>query len=48
MKVYKKSSKLNEVCYDIRGPVLSEAQRLEEEGYHVMKLNTGKPLCVRF
>ena len=48
MKVYKKSSKLNEVCYDIRGPVLSEAQRLEEEGYHVMKLNTGNPYVFGF
>ncbi len=48
MKVYTKSSKLDEVCYDIRGPVLSEAQRLEEEGYHVMKLNTGNPYVFGF
>jgi len=38
-----KSSKLNEVCYDIRGPVLREARRLEEEGYRILKLNIGNP-----
>ncbi|MBN1603482.1 MAG: pyridoxal phosphate-dependent aminotransferase [Chitinispirillaceae bacterium] len=39
----KKSSKLDNVLYDIRGPVLDEAMRLEEEGYQVLKLNTGNP-----
>ena len=39
----RKSSKLEKVCYDIRGPVLEEAQRLEEEGHRVMKLNIGNP-----
>jgi len=39
----KKSNKLAEVCYDIRGPVLKEAQRLEEEGHTVLKLNIGNP-----
>ena len=38
-----KSSKLDNVCYDIRGPVLEEAHRLEEEGHRVMKLNIGNP-----
>ncbi len=38
-----KSSKLADVCYDIRGPVLEEAHRLEEEGHRVMKLNIGNP-----
>lgn len=38
-----KSHKLDEVCYDIRGPVLREAQRLEEEGHKVIKLNIGNP-----
>ncbi len=38
-----KSSKLSEVCYDIRGPVLAEANRLEEEGHRIMKLNIGNP-----
>lgn len=39
----KKSSKLDNVLYDIRGPVLEEAQRLEEEGHQILKLNTGNP-----
>ncbi len=39
----KKSSKLENVCYDIRGPVLKEAKRLEEEGNKVLKLNIGNP-----
>ncbi|MFW6362227.1 MAG: pyridoxal phosphate-dependent aminotransferase [Spirochaeta sp.] len=38
-----KSNKLAEVCYDIRGPVLREARRLEEEGYRILKLNIGNP-----
>lgn len=41
MKYIKKSSKLDNVCYDIRGPVLDEARRLEEEGYNIYKLNIG-------
>lgn len=36
-----KSHKLSGVCYDIRGPVLEEAKRLEEEGYNILKLNIG-------
>lgn len=43
MYTIKKSSKLDNVLYDIRGPVLDEAMRLEEEGYQVLKLNTGNP-----
>lgn len=39
----RKSAKLEDVCYDIRGPVLREAQRLEEEGHKVFKLNIGNP-----
>ena len=39
----KKSSKLDNVLYDIRGPVLDEAKRLEDEGCRVIKLNTGNP-----
>ena len=38
-----KSSKLDEVCYEIRGPVLREAHRLEEEGHRIVKLNIGNP-----
>ena len=43
MDFIKKSIKLNNVCYDIRGPVLDEAARLEEEGYNILKLNIGNP-----
>ena len=38
-----KSTKLADVCYEIRGPVLAEAHRLEEEGHRVLKLNLGNP-----
>ncbi|MCG8673745.1 MAG: aminotransferase, partial [Pseudomonadales bacterium] len=38
-----KSEKLEGVCYDIRGPVLNEAKRLEEEGHRIIKLNIGNP-----
>lgn len=38
-----KSHKLDHVCYDIRGPVLKEAKRLEEEGNKIIKLNIGNP-----
>jgi alanine-synthesizing transaminase len=38
-----KSTKLENVCYDIRGPVLKEAKRIEEEGFRVIKLNIGNP-----
>ena len=41
MDYIKKSLKLENVCYDIRGPVLEEATRLEEEGYNIYKLNIG-------
>ena len=37
------SSKLNNVCYDIRGPVLKHAKRMEEEGHKILKLNIGNP-----
>lgn len=43
MKPINKSSKLDNVCYDIRGPVLKEAKRLEEEGNKIIKLNIGNP-----
>jgi len=38
-----KSNKLKQVCYDIRGPILQEAKRLEEEGHSITKLNIGNP-----
>ncbi|HOV63708.1 MAG TPA: pyridoxal phosphate-dependent aminotransferase [Spirochaetia bacterium] len=43
MREFKKSKKLDGVCYDIRGPVLAEAKRLEEEGLRIIKLNIGNP-----
>ena len=41
MKTFLKSDKLNNVCYDIRGPVLELASRMEEEGQKIIKLNIG-------
>jgi alanine-synthesizing transaminase len=38
-----KSRKLENVCYDIRGPVLEQAKRMEEEGFSIIKLNIGNP-----
>ncbi|WP_444996040.1 pyridoxal phosphate-dependent aminotransferase [Aliikangiella sp. IMCC44359] len=43
MKPIMRSNKLHGVCYDIRGPVLEEAKRLEDEGYKILKLNIGNP-----
>lgn len=43
MQHIKKSNKLDNVCYDIRGPVLDHANRLEEEGHRILKLNIGNP-----
>ncbi|MCH8550822.1 MAG: pyridoxal phosphate-dependent aminotransferase [Natronospirillum sp.] len=40
---FKKSLKLANVFYDIRGPVLQEAKRLEDEGHRILKLNIGNP-----
>ena len=40
---FAKSAKLADVYYDIRGPVPAEAQRLEDEGHHVVKLHIGNP-----
>ncbi len=41
MKPILKSNKLQNVCYDIRGPVLEHAKRLEDEGHRIIKLNIG-------
>ena len=41
VKTFEKSEKLNNVCYDIRGPVLELASRMEEEGQKIIKLNIG-------
>jgi alanine-synthesizing transaminase len=42
-KAILKSKKLDGVCYDIRGPVLEEAYRMEEAGQRILKLNIGNP-----
>ncbi len=43
MRVFEKSLKLENVCYDIRGPVMDEANRMIAAGEEVMKLNIGNP-----
>jgi len=43
MKPVKKSSKLDNVCYEIRGQIAAEARRLEDEGHKILKLNIGNP-----
>ncbi len=41
MKKIQKSSKLSNVCYDIRGPIMDRARQMEEEGHKIIKLNIG-------
>lgn len=43
MRQFKKSSKLDNVLYDVRGPVADEANRMESEGLRILKLNIGNP-----
>ena len=43
MRTFKKSTKLENVLYDVRGPVVDEANRMEAHGMHVLKLNIGNP-----
>ncbi len=43
VREFKKSAKLNHVLYDVRGPVVEEADRMEEAGMQVLKLNIGNP-----
>lgn len=43
MREFKKSAKLDNVLYDVRGPVVDEAARMEARGMHVLKLNIGNP-----
>ena len=42
-RTIRKSDKLADVCYDIRGPVLTAANQLETEGHQILKLNIGNP-----
>ncbi len=43
MREFKKSTKLDNVLYDVRGPVVDEAARMENEGMQILKLNIGNP-----
>ncbi|HET7397194.1 MAG TPA: pyridoxal phosphate-dependent aminotransferase [Intrasporangium sp.] len=43
MRTIVQSDKLRNVCYEIRGPVMDEARRLEDEGHRILKLNIGNP-----
>jgi hypothetical protein len=43
MRSFEKSHKLDNVCYDIRGPVMDEANRMEANGIDILKLNIGNP-----
>ena len=43
MRTFNKASKLENVLYDVRGPVVDEANRMEENGMRVLKLNIGNP-----
>lgn len=48
MRTFSKSSKLDNVCYDIRGPVMDEANRMIAEGTKILKLNIGNPAPFNF
>ena len=48
MKYFNKSSKLDYVSYDVRGPVLEEAERMQKKGIDIIKLNTGNPAAFDF
>lgn len=43
MRTFQKATKLNNVLYDVRGPVVDEANRMEENGLKILKLNIGNP-----
>lgn len=43
MRTFSKSSKLNNVCYDVRGPVVEEANRMSARNIDILKLNIGNP-----
>ncbi len=48
MRTFEKSTKLNNVSYDIRGPVMDEANAMEAMGTRILKLNIGNPAPFRF
>ena len=43
VRTFAKANKLDNVLYDVRGPVVDEAARMEEEGKRILKLNIGNP-----
>ncbi|MDK6259489.1 pyridoxal phosphate-dependent aminotransferase [Corynebacterium frankenforstense] len=45
---FDQSEKLKDVLYEIRGPIAAEAERLEQEGHRILKLNTGNPALFGF
>lgn len=48
MREFEKSHKLDNVCYDIRGPVMDEADRMIADGVEILKLNIGNPATFNF
>lgn len=48
MRNFEKSHKLDNVCYDIRGPIMDEANRMSENGIKILKLNIGNPAPFNF
>src|SRR3569623_878690 len=48
LRTIHKSSKLDNVCYDIRGPVMARSRQMEEEGHRIIKLNIGNPAPFNF
>ena len=48
MRIFEKSNKLDDVSYDIRAPVLDEANKMEAMGMRILKLNIGNPASFRF
>lgn len=48
MQIFEKSHKLDDVCYDIRGPVMDEANRMIAQGEDILKLNIGNPATFGF
>ena len=43
MRTFEKSTKLDNVCYDVRGPVVEEADRMIADGVQILILNIGNP-----
>ncbi len=43
MNSVSRSHKLDNVCYDIRGPIAAQAKKMEDEGHRILKLNIGNP-----